>query len=189
MTITIDSKHGPITMRTPTRAEWKRHLSMLAEGQRAEAEDYLFETCATDPTGDALSKILDVSPNLPSRAIVPVHAAAGSDEVEREASTIDAAARSALATKHVRGVCYVETAAGTAAFTSLDRIQRKKYMREMADPGSRGETIEWLAIATVVSPDRDTFTKWLEQFPGIPSAAKGKILALGDGRSESEGKG
>jgi hypothetical protein len=187
----LDSKHGPIVVRPPTRDEWKRHLGLLAQGARAEAEDQIFEACAIHPPPAELATILDVSPGLPTRSITQLHALAGGEcgAPSKDENTIPEDVRARLALENPRGICYIHTPRGTVAFTTMDRTQRKKYLREIANASERGELLEWLAIACVKYPTRAEFIGYLDTHPGIPSGAREDIIGLGDGSAKLEGEG
>ena len=84
---------------------------------------------------------------------------------------------------HVRG----KDGAWECVFRKPKRAEYKRF-RALAVSDSKAEAQEWLALATCVYPDATALEALLDNYPGIPEAAAGKLTELAGIATEETGK-
>lgn len=72
-------------------------------------------------------------------------------------------------------------------FRKPSRAEYKRF-RALAVSDNKAEAQEWLATVTAVFPDRTAFEALLDNYPGIPEAAAGRLAELAGLSVEETGK-
>ena len=98
---------------------------------------------------------------------------------------MDEAKKAELESKY-GDVAVVETEFGSVAFKRLDRRQRNQYLKMISDHRV-GEAADWVCLATVVEPKRETFDEWIDKRVGLPMKCIPAINKLNALASEDEG--